>query len=90
MSLLKFQSYSVTSRSSGWRNPISPIVGAIGAADLKPWVLTSTAMAGAIGVFGAVLWGYKGAALGALLGGALGYVAAHPDSPTVLAANPPK
>jgi len=38
-------------------------------------------MSMAVGVFGAVLWGFKGGALGALMGATLGYMASHPDSP---------
>lgn len=65
-------------------------VGAVSLSDLKPWVLTTTTMAMGVGVFGAVLWGAKGAALGILLGATLGYVASHPDSPTALVTTPPK
>jgi hypothetical protein len=70
MKLIQFQPYG-TSHSR---------VGAL--SDAKPWVLTTATMATGVGVFGAVLWGFKGFALGGLLGGALGYVASHPDTVT--------
>jgi hypothetical protein len=54
----------------------APRVGAVDASSVLP----IATMAAGLGVFGAVLWGFKGAALGALLGSALGYVASHPDS----------
>jgi hypothetical protein len=40
-------------------------------------ILPVAAMAGAIGVFGGVLWGFKGVLLGSALGAGLGVVAVH-------------
>lgn len=40
-------------------------------------ILPVAAMAGAVGIFGGVLWGFKGVLLGATLGASLGLAATH-------------
>ena len=72
MSLLQFEPYGAVHHGH---------VGAVSLSDMKPWVMTTTTMSMAVGVFGAVLWGFRGGALGALMGATLGYMASHPDSP---------